>query len=149
MSFLTGVMRLFGADDVDAEREQVVEYPSRRTPPAAAVRVEDDAEGGIISMPEPDTTTVFVARPERETGGGRMFNVKTYADYLRTRQALVLDINELARDDYAEATRVVDYLSGAVEMVDGTVWEVTKNVFIFAPHNVHVDGDPLKQVEVF
>ena len=149
MSFLNGVMRLFGADDVDAEREQVVDYPSRRTPPPAAMRAEDDAEGGIISMPEPDTTTVFVVRPEREAGGGRLFNVKTYADYLRTRQALVLDINELARDDYAEATRVVDYLSGAVEMVDGMVWEVTKNVFIFAPHNVRVDGDPLKQLEVF
>ena len=149
MRFITGVMRLFGADDVDAEREQIMDYPSRRTPPPAAMRRDEDARERIISMPEPDTTTVYIARPEREEAGGRLFNVKTYADYLRTRQALVLDINELARGDFAEATRVVDYLTGAVEMVDGTVWEVTKNVFIFAPHNVHVDGDPLKQIEMF
>jgi cell division inhibitor SepF len=67
---------------------------------------------------------------------------------LLTRQALVLDINALAADDIDQATRVVDYLSGVVEAVEGSVWEVTKNIFVFAPKNVKLAGDPLKPVEV-
>lgn len=147
MSFITGVMRLFGADDDDVEREHVVEYPVPRV--AAAAAATATAEPGIISMPEPDKTTLFVVRPERGVDGKPEFSVKNYTEFLRTRQALVLDINELAAEDYDEAKRVVDYLSGAVEMLNGTVWEVTKNIFIFTPQNVRIDGDPLKQVEVF
>jgi FtsZ-interacting cell division protein YlmF len=147
MSFLTGVMRLFGADDDYVERDQVVEYPAR-----LAVRpqvVQEQPEPAIISMPDTDRSTLFVVRPERDDSGKPLFSVKTYADFLRTRQALVLDLNELASEDYEEAKRVVDYLSGAVEMLNGTVWEVTKNIFILAPQNVRIDGDPLKQVDVF
>lgn len=147
MSFLTGVMRLFGADDDDVEKDQVVEYPARasqRTPAA-----QEAPQTSIISMPETDRTTLFVVRPERDETGKPLFSVRTYSDFLRTRQALVLDINQLAAGDYEEAKRVVDFLSGAVEMLNGSVWEVTKNIFIFAPQNVRIDGDPLKQIEVF
>jgi FtsZ-interacting cell division protein YlmF len=148
MSFLNGVMRLFGADDDYNEKEQVVDYPARRS---ASPQREANAqeEQGVIPMPASDRSTLYVARPERGTDGRPQFNLKTYADYLRSRQALVLDINALASCDEVEATRVVDFLSGVVEMVDGMVYEVTTNVFIFAPFNVRVDGDPLKQVEVF
>jgi FtsZ-interacting cell division protein YlmF len=66
-----------------------------------------------------------------------------------SRQALVLDVNELAADDEDAATRVVDYLTGVVEAVEGSVFQVTKNIFIFAPSNVKLAGDPLEQIEVF
>jgi cell division inhibitor SepF len=147
MSFLNGVMRLFGADDDYVERDQVVEYPAR--PAQRPMAEQEQPAPAIISMPDTDRSTLFVVRPERDDSGKPQFSVRTYSDFLRTRQALVLDINELAAEDIEEAKRVVDYLSGAVEMLNGTVWEVTKNIFIFAPQNVRIDGDPLKQVEVF
>ncbi len=102
----------------------------------------------IIHMPQPSSTTVFVVKPELDEHGKPCYSLKSYARYLLTRQALVLDINDVAADDVTKALRIVDYLSGVVEAVDGSVWEVTKNIFVFAPRNVKLAGDPLKPVEV-
>ena len=144
MSLLAGVMRLFGADD--DVNEGLMDYPAPETAQASGMAA--DAQSGIIEMPEPASTTLFVVRPEFDGGGQPAYSLKAYARYLLTRQALVLDINELAGDNVIEATRIVDYLSGVVEAVEGSVWEVTKNIFIFAPKGVKLAGDPLKPVEV-
>jgi FtsZ-interacting cell division protein YlmF len=146
MSFMSGVMRFLGAEDDDANAGKVVEYPT----PTAVVKPEP-APGpadNIIHMPQQSSTTVFVVKPELDANGKPAYSLKSYARYLLTRQALVLDINEVAADDIAKAMRIVDYLSGVVEAVDGSVWEVTKNIFVFAPRNVKLAGDPLKLVEV-
>ena len=152
MGFLAGVWRLLGAEDDDIEREGIVEYPAAPSSdefmPRDGMVDTRDPDGGVISMPEPAITTIFVVRPERDDTGENLFHVKQYARFLLTRQALVLDVNELAAEDVNTAMRVVDYLSGVVEAVDGTVWEVTKNIFIFAPNGVKLAGDPLKQVKV-
>jgi len=44
---------------------------------------------------------------------------------------------------------VIDYMSGVAEAVTGSIYEIAKNIFIFAPSNISLDGDPLKQVEVY
>ena len=145
MSFLNGVWRMLGAED-EHEHEQMLEYPGEAS---AVVSVDQRSEAGrIISMPEADNATLFVIRPEMGTDGSANFSLKTYAGYLMTRQAMVLDVNELAAVSMDEARRVVDYLCGVVAAVDGSVWEVTKNIFIFAPSTISLAGDPLRQIEV-
>lgn len=146
MSFMSGVMRFLGAEDDDTAAGKVVEYPT----PNAVVKPEP-ASGPVeklIQMPQQPSTTVFVVKPALDESGKPCYGLKSYARYLLTRQALVLDINEVAAGDVAKAMRIVDYLSGVVEAVDGNVWEVTKNIFVFAPRNVKLAGDPLTPVEV-
>jgi len=109
---------------------------------------QEAAHDGIIELPQGQTTTIFVVRPEKDDEGRRAFSPRTYAKFLLTRQALVLDVNSLAAVDVTDATRLVDYLAGVAESVSGDVWQVTKNIFIFAPQGVKLVGDPLKQVEV-
>ncbi|MCB1218176.1 cell division protein SepF [bacterium] len=145
MSFLNGVWRMLGAED-EHEHETMLEYPGE----ASAVKSyepETEAER-IISMPEVENATLFVVRPALDDHGGSNFSLKQYAAYLMTRQAMVLDVNELAAKNMDEARRVVDYLCGVVAAVDGTVWEVTRNIFIFAPSTVALAGDKLRQIEV-
>jgi FtsZ-interacting cell division protein YlmF len=173
MGFVAGVMRLFGVVDDYSQDEQMLEYPVQHRgsveayapQPAEPSRagllaamqsgkygaqpVEAQAPPRVINMPQPDKQTVFIVRPTLDGSGKPGFSMKTYAGYLLTRQALVLDVNELAALDLDEATRVVDYLSGVVEAVEGSVWEVAKNIFIFAPNNVALAGDPLKPLEVY
>ncbi len=164
MGFVAGVMRLFGVVDEDPH-DNMLEYPvaAHSQPPAGSSgRMSPfEARSGqqpapaaaeqprVINMPQPEKQTVFIVRPSIDDSGRPAFSMKTYAGYLLTRQALVLDVNELAATDLEEATRVVDYLSGVVEAVEGSVWEVAKNIFIFAPNNVGLAGDPLKPLEVY
>lgn len=145
MSIWNGVWRMLGADD-EHEQEALLEYPGEATA-VAGLEQHGEAER-IISMPEAENATLFVVRPEMDDNGKGNFSLKQYAGYLMTRQAMVLDVNELAAKDMEEARRVVDYLCGVVAAVDGKVWEVTRNIFIFAPSTVSLAGDPLRQIEV-
>ena len=145
MSFLNGVWRMLGAED-EHEHEAMLEYPGDVHAVASTDHVSETDR--IISMPEADNATLFVVRPVMDEGGSTNFSLKQYAGYLMTRQAMVLDVNELAAINMDEARRVVDYLCGVVAAVDGTVWEVTRNIFIFAPSTVSLAGDPMRQIEV-
>ena len=147
MSFIDGVLRFFGAEDDELDDGGIVEYPVTQTD--SDDRVSDgQVEERIIEMPEPGQYTVYVVKPERDAKGNAQYNLTAYTDFLQSRQAMIVDVNALAAIDVSEAKRVVDFLAGAVKMVDGYTYEVTTNVFIFTPHNVRLAGDPLKPVEV-
>jgi len=147
MSFLDGVLRFFGAEDDEMDDGGIVEYPVAQ-PEMHEGEPEELAQERIIAMPEPGQSTVYVVKPERDAKGNALYNLTAYTDFLQCRQAMIVDVNELAAVDVSEAKRVVDFLAGAVKMVDGYTYEITTNVFIFTPHNVKLAGDPLKPVEV-
>ena len=92
---------------------------------------------------------ICIYRPKMQGAGQPGFSMRSYASQLLSRKAIIVDVNELAGDDLDEATRVIDYLSGVAEAVTGSIYEIAKNIFIFAPSNISLDGDPLKQVEVY
>jgi hypothetical protein len=148
MSFISGVWRLLGAEVDEGNDENIVEYPSSH--PAAqsrAAAIERQAER-IIALPEPEATVLSVVRPELDGNGKGQYSLKRYRDMLLKRQAMVVDINQLATADETQAKRVIDFLAGVVLAVEGSVFEVSKNIFIFAPKNVKLAGDPIKQVEL-
>ena len=43
--------------------------------------------------------------------------------------------------DKAMARRVVDFLSGCVYALDGTVNKIAQSAYLFCPHNMDVIGD--------
>jgi cell division inhibitor SepF len=43
--------------------------------------------------------------------------------------------------DKAMARRVVDFLSGCVYAMDGTVKKIAQSAYLFCPHNMDVVGD--------
>ena len=49
--------------------------------------------------------------------------------------------------DKALTRRVVDFLSGAVYALDGSVKKVAQSAYLFCPHNMGVVGD-LENVQV-
>ena len=60
------------------------------------------------------------------------------ADDLRNRKAVLLNLENV---DKAMSRRVVDFLSGCVYAVDGSVKKVAQAAYIFCPHNMDVVGD--------
>lgn len=146
MGFLDGVWRLIGVHDDEQDDGQVMEYPQPNRRRASDPQADPEAE--IIAMPELERLAMYVARPRRDANGKAQYSLSAYVNFLKGHQALILDVNELAATDLEDAKRVVDYLAGAVRMAEGEAFELTQNVFIFAPYNVTLSGDPLKRVEV-
>ena len=73
-----------------------------------------------------------------------LFHAKTFddaakaADELRKRKAVILNMENV---DKALTRRVVDFLSGSVYALDGSVKKIAQCTYLFCPHNMAVVGD--------
>jgi len=148
---------------LDDYEEEPVEAPrrapraARRTPapapaPAPAVDDEED-EFGFSSVSAPSASSAPAAGNDF---GGRVLNINSNkqevvlfrpssfndtskaADDLRHRKAVIVNMENV---DKAMARRVVDFLSGCVYAVDGTVKKIAQSAYLFCPHNMDVVGD--------
>ena len=79
-----------------------------------------------------------------------LFHAKTFddaakaADELRKRKAVILNMENM---DKALTRRVVDFLSGAVYALDGSVKKIAQSTYLFCPHNMAVVGD-LEHIQI-
>ena len=153
-------------DDYDEDEEYLDDYeepaaPARRAParrrapePAPVEDFEEEADDfGFGLAPAPKSTSVasssgFKGQVVSMTTGAKqevvLFRPTSFndtskaADDLRNRKAVVLNLENV---DKAMSRRVVDFLSGCVYAVDGSVKKVAQSCYIFCPHNMDVVGD--------
>jgi cell division inhibitor SepF len=64
-------------------------------------------------------------------------DVSTIIDSLKKGKTALVHLTELKTDT---AIRVLDMLSGAIYALDGGVYEMQKNIFMFSPSGVEVTG---------
>ena len=99
---------------------------------AAPVATSTGFKGQVVSMSTGSKQEVVLFRPTS-------FNdTSKAADDLRNRKAVLLNLENV---DKAMSRRVVDFLSGCVYAVDGSVKKVAQSAYIFCPHNMDVVGD--------
>ena len=79
-----------------------------------------------------------------------LFHAKTFddaakaADELRKKKAVILNMENV---DKGLSRRVVDFLSGSIYALDGSVKKVAQSTYLFCPHNMDIVGDLEAQVE--
>ena len=139
----------------DYEEEPARRAPSRRSAPASTPAVEDDVDDEDFGF---TVTAAAPAAPAASTGfSGRLVNTNNIpkqevvlfrpisfndtskaADELRRNKAVVLNLENV---DKAMGRRVVDFLTGCVYAVDGSVKKVAQSAYLFCPNNMDVVGD--------
>ena len=140
--------------DDDYEEPAPRRAPARRERPAPApIEEEEDEEEysfGMTAAPAAPAApaNAFSGRVVNMTTGAKQevvlfrpvsFNdTSKAADDLRNRKAVVLNLENV---DKAMSRRVVDFLSGCVYALDGSVKKVAQSAYIFCPHNMDVVGD--------
>ena len=73
-----------------------------------------------------------------------LFHAKSFddaaraADELRKKKAVILNMENV---DKSLTRRVVDFLSGSVYALDGSVKKIAQSTYLFCPHNMDVVGD--------
>ena len=149
-------------DDYDDEpAEPVRRAPSRRTPPVSAPVQDDDDDmddgfGGFSAAPSVPASSAPASVSTSSGFSGHVLNTSgpkqevvlfrpisfndtsKAADNLRNRKAVVLNLENV---DKAMARRVVDFLSGTVYAIDGSVKKIAQSAYLFCPHNMDVVGD--------
>ena len=119
------------ANDMEEEDFGFGLTPTTTTSTPAAPAASGSFSGRVLNTSGPKQEVVLF-RPVS-------FNDTTKAaDALRNRKAVVLNLENV---DKAMSRRVVDFLSGCVYAVDGSVKKVAQSAYIFCPHNMDVVGD--------
>ena len=134
-------------DDYDEELDgfedeaQEAAPRSRRTSPFA--NVQADVDTTVSSTP----SSSFSGQVLNMSSGKQevvLFHAKTFddaakaADELRRKKAVILNMENV---DKALTRRVVDFLSGSVYALDGSVKKIAQSTYLFCPHNMDVVGD--------
>ena len=88
--------------------------------------------GSVVSMTRGSKQEVVLFRP------GSFNDTSKAADDLRSNKAVIVNMENV---DKAMARRVVDFLSGCVYALDGTVNKIAQSAYLFCPHNMDVIGD--------
>ena len=127
-------------DGFEQEAQEPVQR-SRRTSPFASA--QDDNS----SYSTPASSSGFSGQVLNMSSGKQevvLFHAKTFddaakaADELRRKKAVILNMENV---DKALTRRVVDFLSGSVYALDGSVKKIAQSTYLFCPHNMDIVGD--------
>lgn len=112
---------------VDEEDEEEEMEDTEKTQPISTYEKKKTTVSGV---PNNAAMVLFEPRAFEEA--------EEIARHLKNRRAAVVNLHRLQRD-YAQ--RTIDFLTGVVFALDGTIQKVGHNVILCAPKNVAVDGE--------
>lgn len=88
--------------------------------------------GKVVNIHSSGQFKVVVVQPES-------FNdAQDICDHLKNKKPIVINLEGLEKD---LAQRIIDFLSGSVYALDGSIQKVSSEIFIVAPYNVDIMGD--------
>ena len=65
-------------------------------------------------------------------------DTQAIVDNLKNRKPIIVNLDSLEQD---LAQRVLDFMSGAVYAVDGTIQKVSRSIFVLVPSNIDIVGN--------
>ncbi|MBQ3252791.1 MAG: cell division protein SepF [Oscillospiraceae bacterium] len=135
-------------DELDEYEEEPQEAPVRRRRPSPfSTTKEDQAEYTAPASAPATPVSGFSGQVVNMNSGKQevvLFHARTFddaaraADELRRKKAVILNMENV---DKALTRRVVDFLSGSVYALDGSVKKIAQSTYLFCPHNMDVVGD--------
>ena len=157
MSFWDNVKKFaqpYGDDDYDEYEDEEVaegfeeEVAEETTTSRRSRRSVSSDDYGLGATTEQRTASTGFSGQILNVSSGKqevvLFHAKTFddaakaADELRVRKAVILNMENV---DKALTRRVVDFLSGSVYALQGSVKKVAQCTYLFCPHNMDVIGD--------
>lgn len=134
-------------DDLDDFEEDVQQTEHRRRPSPFASKDTSTDYATSTSATTTSTSSGFSGQV-LSMGSGKqevvLFHAKSFddaakaSDELRKKKAVILNMENV---DKALTRRVVDFLSGSVYALDGSVKKIAQSTYLFCPHNMDVVGD--------
>ena len=63
-------------------------------------------------------------------------------DHLKEKKSIILNLEYVNKD---VARRIVDFVSGSVCALDGTIQKISNSIFLVAPHNYEITNEVMKE----
>lgn len=132
MGVLNRVMSFFGLHDEEEEEvikpQKQTEYSEESETNYSDLRKN---KGNIVSIHSQKTIRVILSEPKNYE------DTQEIADHLRSRRSVVVNLHHASPD---HAVRIVDFLSGTVYALNGSISKVGQNIFLCTPDTVEIQG---------
>ena len=135
-------------DDMEELEEDVQETAPRSRRPSPFASIDDSESSYSAPASVSSAASSGFSGQVLNMGSGKqevvLFHAKSFdsaakaADELRRKKAVILNMENV---DKALTRRVVDFLSGSVYALDGSVKKIAQSTYLFCPHNMDVVGD--------
>ena len=131
MSVMNKFMNFLGLQDEEevVERERVVEQQPEE--PETNLNEQRRNKNNVVSIHSQKNVRVMLTEPKSYE------DTQEIADHLRSRRPVVVNLH-LVRPD--QATRIVDFISGTVYALNGSISKIGPNIFLCTPDTVEIHG---------
>lgn len=129
-------------DEYDDEYDDVMEedYEEDYVRPNAFDRFSDRRSSRVVKLHDSSAQMrVVVIQPES------FEESRDITNHLKDRRPIVVNLEIV---DSNVARRIVDFLSGAVYALDGSIQKVSNKIFVIAPNNVELLSESVKAGKV-
>lgn len=93
-------------------------------------------KGRVINIHQSSKNKMVIFKPTS------FDEVREISDEVKNRRAVIVNMEKLDKDN---AKRVLDFLSGSIYALNGTVKKIGPGIFIFAPDNVDISGTAVEE----
>lgn len=129
-----------GVQDLDEEEERAEEYEDdyEAAVPAKMKKINNK----VVNIHTNSNMKIIVHEPLSYD------EAPSIIDDLKSRKTVIVNLEQL---DNGIKKQIFDFINGGLYAMEGNIQKVTKDIFIFAPSNVEIDGlkDELKNKGIF
>lgn len=131
MSVMNKFMSFLGLQEQEeiVEREQLPVEEEVETPPAETRR--NPRGNNVVSIHSQKNVKVILHEPRSYD------EAQEIADHLRSHRTVVVNLQRVRTD---QALRIIDFLSGTVYALSGSISKVGGNIFLCTPDTVEISG---------
>ncbi|MEA5059597.1 Cell division protein SepF [bioreactor metagenome] len=116
-------------NDAQAQTESVLSMANRskRQRPAAS-----PSSSNVVSLPTAASMKMIVYHPISYE------DTQNIIDNLKSRKPVIVNMEELEIDC---AQRILDFMAGAIYALNGTIYKISRGIFVVAPTNYDIIGN--------
>ncbi len=130
-NFMNKVTGFFGLNDDEFEDSMDQMIPEN-TSAREEGPVINAKKGKVVNIHTTTQLKVVIIQPTTYA------EAQEIADHLKSKKPVVVNLEKLDRDI---AVKIVNFLSGAVYALDGSMQKVSSGILLLAPYNVGIMGD--------
>lgn len=131
MGVMNKFMNFLGLQEEEEviERERIVETAEEAETNPYELRNKNKAN--VVSIHSQKNARVVLNEPRSYD------ETQEIADHLRSRRAVIVNLQRVRSD---QAIRIVDFLSGTVYALNGSISKIGPNIFLCTPDSVDITG---------
>ena len=133
MSFMNKMLNFVGFDSMEDEYEEEDFAPEERYSDPYIEDTQSFSRRATKAVPRMPQQSGRVKLVVMQPAGFE--EARDIANHIKARKPVVINLEAVDRD---VARRIVDFLSGSIYALDGSIQKVSNGIFLIAPHNVDI-----------